>query len=1589
MPSVDNRVVRMEFDNAEFERRIGTTLTSLKDLEKALKMEGAKKGLTDVSDAAGKVGTGISTGLSGAKKSITDLATATKDVKVEEISKGIENVSKGFIAMSTVAITALANVTTSAIRAGAGIAKSLGLQNVIAGFQEYETNMNSIQTILANTKSDGSTLQDVNSALDQLNTYSDKTIYNFSQMARNIGTFTAAGVDLKTSTSAIKGIANLAAVSGSSADQASTAMYQLSQALAAGKLTLMDWNSVVNAGMGGEVFKKQLFEAGKALGTLKNVPMNQTFDQWEKAGHKFRETLQDGWITTDVLTTTLGGLSGELDEAALKAKGFSDEGAKGLVEMGQTGLDAAQDIKTFTQLIDTTKEAIGSGWSQSFRLIIGDFEEAKVFFSGLGKVIGTVVGKMADSRNKMLGIWKFVGGRNTLITAFQQSMIDIYLVLKPIREAFRDVFPKTTGIQLAKMTENLRKFLKILQPSESTVSNMKRIFEGLFSIMSIGIHIITGIVKLFASLVRLIAGGFGPGLLGIVATFADFFTALREGLVDGGGITAFFNKMGDSLLKLAPLVQKTTEFFGKLFGDLFGSFGKGAGKGVEKGVDGISSSVEHVGGVFAKFEPLLDRIKKRLGVLGEEFQGVGRVIATIGRAVGQALSVIGQKLAESFSGGNFNKLIDGLNVALGGGLLLLIRKFIKQGLKIDFTGGLFDKIGKTFETLTGTLKSLQLQIKAQALMKIAQAIAVLTASVVVLSLIDSDKLTKALSAMAVGFGQLIGVMAALKRMQITPRDAAAFGLLAGGLILVAGAMALLSLSARILGPMDWDQLAKGLGGVVFLLVGLVTAAKAIAKDAKDLAKAGASLLILSISILILSRAAKAFAKMDMGSMGKGFAGLAIGLAALAGALHLMPKDKDLPGGQLILTGIALKLLAGVVEKFAGMDIKSMAQGFAGIGLTLGALAAFFRLMPPPEQMAAMGGTLIGVSIALLIIAKAIGAMGKIAGGDLAKGLTALALALGILAVAANAMEGALPGAAAILVMAGALVVLVTVIKMLSLLGFDTVITGMLKLSIALGILGLTAAVLEPVIPALIGLAAALTLIGAAFALFGAGAYGVAAAFAILNEAGKKGTDGFIKAIKAILKVLPTVAAALARFTLDFVGGFLEGVPFLVDAFYKAFSSLLDVVIKLIPKFQQVLGALIVAGMATIRTYAAEYIKTGLFILTTLLQGISNNIGKITDSVIQIVLNFINAIKARLPEIIAAGLSLLVAFLQGITQNLVTIAATVTSIITTLITEIGKNFGKILKAGADTLANFIKGIADNLITVANAVGDVIARFIRALGDNAQKIIDAGVGVLLKLLEGIRSTTRQVADAFTSTVTSILSTIASEVVKLTNEIARIVVNFVNGMADAIRANSRDISDAFENLGEAMIDGLIAGIGNAEKLIKYIIKKLLDGLPGWAKRILGAESPAKTFIPVGETISQGIAVGIDKAASETTDSLTNVARTLIKASEDLSASPEFNPTITPVLDLTKVAADAKLINSYIPSTAGIGGFSTAQANTIAASEVARMNASAENSPGASSGDVKFEQNIYAPDQLSMADIYKQTRNQIIMAKEELKIP
>lgn len=407
--TVDERVVEMRFDNANFEKNVSNSMSTLDKLKEKLSFKGAAKGLES-------------------------LDAASRKVNMNGLGQGVDTVNAKFSALQVAGMTAISRLTNAAITAGEKITSALTIDPIRDGFREYETQLNAVQTILANTQSEGTNVTIVNDALDELNKYADKTIYNFTEMTRNIGTFTAAGVKLNDSVNAIKGIANLAAISGSNSQQASTAMYQLSQALAAGKVNLQDWNSVVNAGMGGKVFQDALIRTSEHLKTgAKNAI---------KTSGSFRESIRSGWMTQEVLTQTLDQFATAADtqeeyEAAIKkfvSQGYTQEEAKQMADMARTAGDAATKVKTFTQLIDTLKEALGSGWAQTWRLIFGDFEEAKSLWSGISEVLGGFIDKMSKARNTLL--------QSALAKGFGKLTENIDGMLKPAKKA-SDAIKKT------------------------------------------------------------------------------------------------------------------------------------------------------------------------------------------------------------------------------------------------------------------------------------------------------------------------------------------------------------------------------------------------------------------------------------------------------------------------------------------------------------------------------------------------------------------------------------------------------------------------------------------------------------------------------------------------------------------------------------------------------------------------------------------------------------------------------------------------------------------------------------------------------------------------------------------------------------------------------------------------------------------------------------------------------------------------------------------------------------------------------------------------------------------------------------------
>ena len=368
---VDSKVVEMSLENSNFEKNAAASLSTIQKLKEALNFTTSKDGMDKFNNSLQKV-------------------------DFNPMTAGINSARQGISALDAVSFGFFSRIGSQIEQTSMQYAKMFTTQPIEDGFKEYELKMGAVQTILNSAKTKEGlpvTLDMVNQKLDELNTYADKTIYSFSDMTQNIGKFTNAGVDLDTAVAAIQGISNEAALAGANTQQASHAMYNFAQALSSGYVKLIDWKSIENANMATVDFKQTLIDTAVELGTVEKKGDEYVSLTTDMKGHvsdaftaqkAFNDSLSAQWMTSDVLTTALSK--------------YADE----TTELGQKASKAATEVKTFSQLIDTLKEAAGSGWAQTWELLIGDFDQSKKLFTMLSDTFGGIIDAQSKARNNLL-----------------------------------------------------------------------------------------------------------------------------------------------------------------------------------------------------------------------------------------------------------------------------------------------------------------------------------------------------------------------------------------------------------------------------------------------------------------------------------------------------------------------------------------------------------------------------------------------------------------------------------------------------------------------------------------------------------------------------------------------------------------------------------------------------------------------------------------------------------------------------------------------------------------------------------------------------------------------------------------------------------------------------------------------------------------------------------------------------------------------------------------------------------------------------------------------------------------------------------
>jgi len=1538
----------------------------LETVKTKLGFPGSSKGFTDIESASGNVRfSGLRAGLetvkeklrlTGATKGFENVQQAERNVKFTSIGQAADGVGSRISAMSVVAVTALGTIVHKAVAAGSQMAKALTINPISTGLKEYETNLNSIQTILANTKASGATLGDVNRALKELNAYSDKTIYNFSEMAKNIGTFTAAGVDLKTSTESIKGIANLAAMSGSNSQQASTAMYQLSQAIASGRVSLQDWNSVVNAGMGGSTFQRALATTAESMGTLDkgSVKLTGSMKNVSISGQSFRESIsagpgKDSWLTSEVLTNTLKQFTGDLKDSELAAMGFNAAQIKSIQATAKTAMLAATEVKTLSGVFDVAKETAGSGWAATFEILFGDFKEAKTLFTGLSQTISGFIADSANARNKVLGDWKELGGRTLAIESIKNVFQALSSVVKPIKEAFREIFPAKTGKDLYDLTAKFERFTEKLKIGPATAENLKRTFAGFFAVVHIGTTIIGKIIGMFGKLLGASSSGAG-GILNFTGGIGDFLVALDKAITGGKGLSNFFDGIGAILALPLKLLGGVAEAIGGLFG------GFDAGK-----AGGVGSSVKGLSGALRPLRGALDAAKGAWSGFVESFKKAASFLKPVIDEIGDLFGNLGDVIGDAIAKSDFSQVFQILQTTLIGGIFLAIRKALGGGLKLDFGGGALDGLKTVFSTLNKSLVQLQTSVKAGTLLKIAISIAALAVAVKVMASINPGDLAKALTGIGVGLGQLLGVMALLGKIGGST-GFLTLPFLSASMILLSVAVNALALAVFAFSRLSWNELAKGLAGVGGSLVAVAAGVKLIPPS---IVLVGPALIPLAIALNLIAVAVRMFGSMDLLDLAKGLAAIGLSLKAISISMKLMPPTMLLTAAGLVAVGAALNLIAMSVLAFGSLSLMSIGKGLLGIGGSLTAIGLALKLFPPSLALQAAGLVLVG--IALTGIAGALGLMGKMSIQTIVKGLAAIGASLVVLGYGLKFMSGTFLGSAALLAAATALAILVPVIGILGTMRWSTIFKGLAAIGGALIVIGAAGTIAAP---GLTALGIAMIPLGIGVVAVGAGVYLLAKALVLLGSGGAKGIAVLIASLTAMVAILPKIVIDFIKGLVQIGVAIVDLAPQIVAAMVKILTLLLDVVIKTAPKMAQAFLALIMAGIRVILIALPALLSAGFSMLNALLRGIADNIGMVTTRVGEIIVRFLTALGSQLPRLIPAGLSVLVKLLEGVANGM----------------------PRVVAAGATLIAKFLNGVANNIGKVVSAAANLIVKFVNSIAGNLGDVISAGANVIVKFLKGIGNNIGKVTRAAADMIGDFIEAAADAMIRLANRIAKIVVNFLNGLASAIRTNGPELRKAGGNLIDAIVDGGLAAISaTGGKIISGIVG-IFKGAIRAAKRAIRGKSPSRVFMQIGKDMIDGTVIGIDgqaSAAYRSVDSATNgmidaMVKRLSVVPDAIDGLIDLDPVITPVLDLTNAEVGAKQLADLTNVTPITTAASYDQAAAISAAQEASQTSTDDDSDPKSLVGVKFEQNNYSPESLSATEVYRQTKNQLAQAKD-----
>ena len=1408
--TIDERIVEMRFDNRQFEQNVQTSLSTLDKLKRGLDLDNAAKSLDGLGDAA-------------------------KRCDMSVLGKSVETVQAKFSAFQVVAMTTLSNITNSAVNTGKRLVSALTIDPIKTGFQEYETQIGAVQTILANTQHEGTNLQQVNRALDELNTYADKTIYNFTEMTRNIGTFTAAGVNLRTSVDSIKGIANLAAISGSTSQQASTAMYQLSQALAAGKVSLMDWNSVVNAGMGGKVFQDALVRTSELLGTGAQNAINMY--------GSFRESLTRGeWLTTEVLTETLKQFAGAYSEADLIQQGFSEAQARDIAQMAKTAEDAATKVKTFTQLWDTLKESAQSGWTTTWEILVGDFEEAKEVLTEVSDAIGGVISETSQARNELLsgGLssgWKQLldqgiadeGGFIESIQEVARESGDAFDKLVADSESFSDALKQglTDGVvsseTLTQAVHNLREKMTGMSQEERKAAGYTA--EMIEQIEALDKGLQNGSVSMEEFTEKILRPSGRENLIqavwnaakGLVSVITPIKDAFREIFPPATADQLYsLTETLRSFSERLTLSEETADKLGRTFKGLFSVLDlvrQGAlaifnalaplGSGAGSLADGILTITAGIGDflvgineaakqgeffgmvaqtVASALEFVVSGIERLTGFLADAFAAPG--LESFQALLGRIQTRIGQVVdAVSGLGGGVSDAADTMDSALENSKFLQMLQTIFNGAKTLVSG-----IIGVFGGLAGALVENLSNANFSSVIDLLNGVSLGAIALGIKKFLDSFReVTDSVGSIKEGVIEILdGVKGCFQAWQNDVN--------AKPLLKIAAAVAVLSASILTISLIDSEKLTASLGAITVLFTELMAAMAVFGKldlNVRGTMKRSTAMIALSSSVLILASALKSIATLEPEQMAAGLAGIAGLMAALVAAAKVLGSGSSsiIKGSaQMVVFAAAIKILASACADLAQLDLAGLAKGLIGVGVLLAEVSLFMNAAKFSGRSVVTASGVLVLAGAMKVLASACKDFAQMGVGELVKGLSAIgAVLLEITAFTklAGSAKGLITTGAAMIEIGAAMKI------------FASAMADFGRMSLAeigKGLLAMGGALAE--------VAVAMRFMPRNMVTMGAGLIAVGAALNIIADA-MRSMGGM--SWEAVAKSLVTMGGALAELAvgLNFMNGTLGGSAAMLVA-----AAALAVLTPVLVTLGSMSWEAIAKGLVTVAG-AFAVIGTAGALLTPLLPtilGLGGAFALIGVGVAGVGAGLL---------LVGTGLSAIAVGITALATSLgagvAIIVAGLTSIITgiaALIPAIAEKLGEAVVAFAQVITNGAPAIGEAVKTLVLTMVDVLVECVPAIAEGALELV-AGV------LDALVAYKPQIVDSIMQFLIAVIDGLARNMPTLIQSVVDLLMSFFSGIVSAL--GSIDTDALLKGIaGIGLLSGIMVALGALAGLI-----------------------------------------------------------------------------------------------------------------------------------------------------------------------------